>query len=100
MTETFIDTIEIDGEEQSVLIEASYFKAYKGARDGKYGPPLEPDEPEHWEIEAIYFPNGKNVPDAVYSTDQAEEAVNKQWSDRIDSRWAERDEYLDSRYED
>lgn len=36
-------------------IEYHYYRGCRGARDGKYGPPLEPDEPADVEIESVKF---------------------------------------------
>ena len=34
-------------------IEYTYYKGCKGARDGRFGPPLEPDEPPEVEIFSV-----------------------------------------------
>ena len=35
-------------------VEATWHRGSRGARDGRGGPPLEPDEPAGYEIEAVY----------------------------------------------
>jgi hypothetical protein len=36
-------------------IEYTYYKGCKGARDGRFGPPLEPDDPPEVEIISVMY---------------------------------------------
>ncbi|MDD5394912.1 MAG: hypothetical protein PHE17_17990 [Thiothrix sp.] len=56
-SKTITKTLTVEAECQ---IEYTYSKAYRGARDGRFGPALEPDEPEQVEIESIKL-NGADV---------------------------------------
>jgi hypothetical protein len=53
-------------------IEYAYYKGCKGARDGRYGPPLEPDEPPQVEIDAVVF-MGRDLTE--YLTDEDREKI-------------------------
>ena len=46
--------IEHDGEEIAVTVEYTFHRFSAGATDGRFGPKLEPDEPAHIEIDAVY----------------------------------------------
>ena len=50
---TFNYELERDGKTIDVIVHYTYHKAYRGATDGRYGPPLEPDEPAHIEIDDV-----------------------------------------------
>jgi hypothetical protein len=63
-------------------IEYAYYKAYRGARDGRYGPPLEPDEPAHVEIEQVTF-NGADV--TKHISDEDMEKLTQSIFDEIES---------------
>jgi hypothetical protein len=53
-------------------IEYTFYKGCKGARDGRYGPPLEPDEPPQVEIDAVVF-MGRDLTE--YLTDEDREKI-------------------------
>lgn len=36
-----------------ILVTYTWHPAYKGARDGRYGPPIEPDEPASVDIDEV-----------------------------------------------
>lgn len=50
-----------DGEDIEIPVVVSYtfHRAHRGATDGKYGPPLEPSEPAHIEIDDVSTPSGE-----------------------------------------
>ena len=50
MTFTHYTTVERDEEQVELTCEVEYYPLYRGMRDGRYGPPLEPDEPAHCEL--------------------------------------------------
>jgi hypothetical protein len=54
-------TVERDEKEIEVTIEATYNPGCRGARDGRWGPPIEPDEPAHFEIESAKDENGNEI---------------------------------------
>jgi hypothetical protein len=50
MTFTHYTAVERDEEQVELTCEVEYYRAYRGMRDGRYGPPIEPDEPAHCEL--------------------------------------------------
>lgn len=48
-----------DDTETVVTVTYTFHRACAGSRDGLTGPPIEPDEPAHCEIESIDGPDGK-----------------------------------------
>ena len=52
MTQRQVSFTRDDGEtELALLVDYTRYRARRGARDGRYGPPIEPDEPAHVEID-------------------------------------------------
>lgn len=49
----------VDGCETPVAVHYNHVKFRAGSTDGRGGPKLEPDEPEHIEIDWIEGPDGK-----------------------------------------
>jgi hypothetical protein len=47
-----------DDQDVEILVQYTAYPFIRGARDGRYGPPLEPDEPAHLEIESIEVVGG------------------------------------------
>lgn len=63
---TIETTIYRDDEEVIITCELAYHASHRGARDSimgvpNAGPPLEPDEPAHWEIESCKDADGNDV---------------------------------------
>lgn len=57
----FAFTIERNEEQIELLIVGEYSPASKGATDGKYGPPIEPDEPDFIEIDSATDEDGNEI---------------------------------------
>jgi hypothetical protein len=49
-TFNFEAVVERDGEQVELACEIEHCSLVRGSRDGRFGPPLEPDEPEHCEL--------------------------------------------------
>lgn len=60
MSSEYTTTITVGDDDQEVEISVQYtaYPFIRGSRDGRYGPPLEPDEPAHIEIEEIEVTGG------------------------------------------
>ncbi len=58
---TFAELAGWSDEEAPVKVFYQFHRATKGARDGRRGPPIEPNEPAHIEIDWIEGPDGKPV---------------------------------------
>ena len=59
-------TVDRDGEDFDVIADVEYHRAYRGQRDScggvrGAGPPLEPDEPEHFEINRVTDADGNEI---------------------------------------
>jgi hypothetical protein len=53
-TATFSFTVTRDNDEEIDLsVTGKYYPSTRGARDGRWGPPIEPDEPAEFEIESV-----------------------------------------------
>ena len=87
-------TSEEDGE-RAVIILAEHHAYHRGATDGRHGPPIEPDEPEHWEIESVTFADtGAAVPPELFSDDDAYDVINEDCrKGRFDPDPPDRDDY-------
>jgi len=57
----FSITVERDGEEVDLYVVGEYIPGSKGARDGRFGPPIEPDEPATIEISSVVDEEGNEV---------------------------------------
>ena len=49
----FSITVERNNQEIDLTVEGHYLKPIRGSRNGKWGPPLEPDEPASFEIDSV-----------------------------------------------
>lgn len=78
MSQPFNIEVIIDNEYYNIIVVATHHPYYKGRRDGKYGPPIEPDEPEHWEIESINFEDGTEVPEDAVNINLLYEEIARQ----------------------
>lgn len=60
MSSTYNTTVTVGEDDKEVEISVQYTACpfIRGARDGRYGPPIEPDEPAHIEIEGIEVTGG------------------------------------------
>jgi hypothetical protein len=58
---TFETTLEIDEVEVELKVAYTFHPAYRGARDGRFGPPIEPDEPACVEIDSVTNKEGKEI---------------------------------------
>lgn len=72
------------GDEQVELTcDIEYCPLVRGSRDGRFGPPLEPDEPEHCEL-VDWTP-------AIDLTDSERQRIEEEGMEsfykRVDSRW-------------
>lgn len=59
---------------EQVTFEVEYYPARRGARDGRFGPPIEPDEPASYEL-VDWTP-------AIDLSDDEQEKVIKEIEDR------------------
>lgn len=50
-----------DDTEIPVTVEYTYHPFCRGATDGRFGPPIEPDEPAHCEIDSVIDAQGNSV---------------------------------------
>jgi len=64
-TGSFKTTVEVGEAEQEVTVDYTFYPYYRGARDGRWGPPIEPDEPAHIEIDSITDEAGKDITDQL-----------------------------------
>jgi hypothetical protein len=60
MSSQYKTTVTVGDDEQEVEISVQYtaYPFIRGARDGRYGPPIEPDDPGGIEIEGIEVVGG------------------------------------------
>lgn len=72
MSKTKIEVTLVD---VPVDVEYIYYRGCRGARDGRYGPPLEPDEPPEVEIYSIKF-NGIEMIEYVTDLDMEKIATD------------------------
>lgn len=54
-------TINRNDEEIEVTVSGTFIPACRGARDGRFGPPIEPDEPAYFEIELASDKSGREI---------------------------------------
>jgi hypothetical protein len=52
---TNLVALDSEGElaDKPVTVYFTHHRLVRGSRDGRYGPPIEPDEPEHCEIDSV-----------------------------------------------
>ncbi len=60
-------------EDVSLTIEGTYVPRCKGATDGRYGPPIEPDEPAVIEIDSVLDEDGNEVELTEDESERAQE---------------------------
>lgn len=78
-------TIEFpDGEEHDVEITYTYYPGCRGARDGRFGPPLEPDEPASVEIESAIRTDTKEDVMQLLDHEKLEELCSDDMQNRIE----------------
>lgn len=56
MSRTHSTTIELN-----ITVTYTAHAAYRGATDGPFGPPIEPDEPAYIEIDSVKLPDGTAI---------------------------------------
>ena len=70
----------------NVIVEGKYWPMMKGARDGRFGPPIEPDEPESFEIESVKL-DGREIIDEL--NDESLEQLEKDCLQKLEDDWHE-----------
>jgi len=76
-------TLTINDEDVDVTVHYTKTKACPGNTDGKYGPKLEPDEPNHLDIDCIETETGEISPEPYREMLELEiaEAITPEWCD-------------------
>ena len=112
MEETEIE-IEWQGDYIEFTVEYRYSPPHRGARDsfgGKagMGPQLEPDEPEYFEVQAVYHKGKecKHLKDDVIELidielqDVGQQMIQDAEADRAEARYEAKMEAMEARYND
>lgn len=84
-------TIEINNEEVPVVVEYTFYPFHRGARDGRFGPPIEPDEPAHVEIDSVTDKNGKQLELSDEQLEKLERLAEEAIGDSADDDYPEPD---------
>jgi hypothetical protein len=71
-----------DEEDVPVTVHYNYCRLIRGATDGRGGPKLEPDEPEHIEIDWIEASDGRSIEPTTGQEMALEEEIMDYLSDR------------------
>jgi hypothetical protein len=67
--------------EEPITVEFKYYRASRGARDGRCGPPIEPDDPAEIEIVDVY--NSITRHEIDLSRKEEEDVLQQCW-DEVD----------------
>lgn len=89
---TFKTTIEIDEQEVEVNVSCTFHPAYRGARDGRWGPPIEPDEPACVEVDSVTNKDGKEL--------ELSEENEKLIQEKAEEHMGDDDDYPEPNYDD
>lgn len=109
MSSQYDTTVTVGDDDQEVEVSVQYtaYPFIRGARDGRWGPPIEPDEPAHIEIEGIEVIGGDlSAPGITTGTDgkryielsrdqedRLEEEIGKYLDDMVTSAREDRYDY-------
>lgn len=77
-------SIEIDDVEVEVIVDYTFYRAYRGARDGRFGPPIEPDEPAHVEINSVTDKSGKELELSEKLMEELQQKAEEDYGDDCD----------------
>ncbi len=88
-------------EEIDLFVEGNFVKGCKGARDGRWGPPIEPDEPPFFEVDSVTDSEGKEFDLTKEEFEEASEYGMRKYQEMICDQYedcSDRDyeDYLDT----